>query len=59
MEVERAFMDAFSVIITSGYFLEQNDFFALLNSLRVSEQSYHVVERAKLLEFFTFAADLL
>lgn len=37
MEVERAFMDAFSVIITSGYFLEQNDFLELLNSLRVSE----------------------
>ena len=59
MEVEREFLDTFSVIISSGYYIEEKDFFNLLSILRVSEQSDHDVERAKLLEFFTFAAEQL
>ena len=59
MEVEREFLDTFSVIISSGYYIEEKDFFNLLSILRVSEQSDHAVERAKLLEFFTFAAEQL
>ena len=59
MEVEREFMDAFSIIVTSGYFLEQEDFLNLVSLLQVSYQSEHVVERAKLLEFFQLAAELL
>ena len=59
MEVEREFLEAFSVIIQSSYFIEEEDFMALIGTLNVSYQSDHVVERARLLEFFTTAADLL
>ena len=59
MEVEREFLDAFSVIVSSGYFIEQEDFLNLISILNVSHQSDHVVERAKLLEFFQYAAELL
>ena len=58
MEVEREFMDAFSVVISSGYFLEQEDFYNLLRMLKVSQASEYAVERAKLLEFFTQAAEI-
>ena len=58
LEVERAFLDAFSVIIQSGYFLEQDDFIELIRILDVSSQPSHVVERAKVLEFFEMAAEL-
>lgn len=43
MEVERAFMDALSIVVQSGYFLEEQDFMSLIQSLRVSDQSQHVV----------------
>ena len=59
MEVEREFLDSFSVILSSGYYIEEKDFFNLLSILRVSDQSDHAVERAKLLEFFTSAAEQL
>lgn len=59
MEVEREFMDALSVIISSDYYLEEDDFIKLIKSLKVSEQSTHAVERAKLLEFFIQAGELL
>ena len=59
MEVEREFLDALSVVVSSGYYLDQDDFISLLRILRTSEQSEHVVERAKLHEFITLAADLL
>ena len=36
MEVEREFMDAFSVVISSGYYIEEEDFYNLLKILKVS-----------------------
>ena len=36
MEVEREFLDAFSVIVSSGYFIEQEDFLNLISILNVS-----------------------
>ena len=59
MEVEREFLDAFSVIIESGYYMEQEDFLELLDMLEVSAQPAHVVEKAKVLDFFALASDLL
>ena len=59
MEAEREFLDAFSVVISSGYHLEEADFFSLIKLIRVPSQSEHPVERAKLLEFFTTAAEML
>lgn len=59
MQVEREFLDAFSVIISPGYYIEEDDFAQLLLLLQVSDQSNHHVQRAKLLEFFTLAAQLL
>ena len=35
MEVEREFLDAFAVIIESGYYLDQADFLELLKILKV------------------------
>ena len=58
MEVEREFLDAFQVIIQSGYFLEQDDFLELINILDVPSQPTHKVEKAKVLEFFQLAAEL-
>ena len=52
-------MDAFSVVIESGYFLEEADFYELLDILQVNARCDHAVERAKVLEFFTEAAELL
>lgn len=37
MEVEREFLEAFSLIIKSSYFLEECDFFELLKTLKVSQ----------------------
>lgn len=58
MEVERELLDALSVIISSGYFLEQDDFIDLIKLLRASDQTDHAVERAKLYEFVLYAAKL-
>ena len=58
MEVEREFLDAFSIIIQSGYFLEQDDFLELIKILDVPNQPTHKVERAKVLELFQLAAEL-
>ncbi len=30
MEVERAFLDALSIVVQSGYFLEEQDFMSLI-----------------------------
>ena len=59
LEVEREFLEAFSLIISSSYYIEEDDFFSLLRVLKVSYQSDHVVERGRLLEFFMTAADML
>ena len=55
-EVEREFLDAFSVILQSGYYLEQDDFIQLLKISDVHAQATHVVDRAKIFEFFNYAA---
>lgn len=36
MEVEREFLDVLSIIVSSGYFLEQDDFLNLIEILQVS-----------------------
>lgn len=36
MEVEREFLEAFSFIISSSYYLEEEDFFKLLEALKVA-----------------------
>ena len=58
-EVERAFLDALGLITQSGYFLEQNDFFELLQILGVTEYTTQVHGRAQIFEFFSYAANLL
>ena len=58
-EVERAFLDALGIIVQSGYFLEEADFFDLLTMLQVQEHTTLVHGRAKLFEFFALAAELL
>ena len=46
------------MIISSGYFVEEEDFLSLVRTLQVAHCSDHIVERANLLEFFTLAAQL-
>ena len=53
MEVEREFMDAFSVIVQSGYFIDQDDFIELIKIMDVAGQAGYVIERAKIFEFFS------
>lgn len=58
-EVEREFLDALGLILQSGYYLEQADFFDLLEILQVQSHTALVHGRAKLYEFFQLAAELL
>ena len=58
-EVERAFLDIHGLIVQSGYFLEQHDFFDLLEILGVQDYTSQVHGRAQLFEFFSYAAHLL
>lgn len=59
MEVEREFLDAFAVIIESGYYLEQADFIELLMILEVQHQTEVTGDRIKIFEFFSKAAEML
>ena len=45
-EVERAFLDIHGLIVQSGYFLEQHDFFDLLEILGVQDYTSQVHGRA-------------
>ena len=58
-EVEREFLDALGIIVQSGYYLDQADFFDLLDILQVSSHTALVHGRAKLYEFFQLAAEVL
>jgi len=59
-ETEREFMDAFKVIIQSGYVLEQADFFALLEILQVSASVKPTMQqRVQIVAFFTTVATWL
>ena len=58
-EVERAFLDVLGLIVQSGYFLEQHDFFELLEILGVQDYTSQVHGRAQLFEFFSYTANLL
>ena len=57
--MERSFLDALGIIVQSGYYLEQRDFFDLLDILQVQDHTPLVHGRAKLFEFFSLAAELL
>ena len=59
MEVEREFLDAFAVIIESGYYLDQADFLELLKILKVEHQTELTGDRIKIYEFFSKTAELL
>ena len=52
-------MDVLALITQSGYFLEQNDFFELLEILGVTDYTSQVHGRAQIFEFFSYAAKLL
>lgn len=47
-EVEREFLDAFSVILESGYFMAEEDFFELVAILDVKNQPVSVGDRIKI-----------
>ena len=59
LEVEREFLDAFALIVESGYYIEQEDFLELIKLLKVHHQTELTGERIKIFEFFTRAAELL
>ena len=58
-EVERAFLDVLGLIVQSGYYLEEHDFFELLEILGVQDYTSQVHGRAQLFEFFSYTANLL
>ena len=58
-DVEREFLDAFAVIIESGYYLDQADFLELLQILQVQHQTELTGDRIKIFEFFSKTAELL
>ncbi len=52
-------MDAFRIIIQSGYFMQEQDFIELLEILKVADQAKTREQKVKIFTFYTFAASQL